>query len=192
PPIVLRNPPVRLHQPALLQAVEGLIQSRVADLQRPGGAPFQPAGDLEAMHRPPRERLQHQDVKRAFDQRQGVRHASSRVSIKSLKGRCAPRMGRARFLALTEGSRRVPCLTLRVPRPCLPERRRTWRERAPRETMAIKRMDNVGIVVEDLDSTIDFFTELGLELEGRGPIEGEWAEGVTGLRGMRVEVAMMR
>ncbi|HEX6925161.1 MAG TPA: VOC family protein [Longimicrobiaceae bacterium] len=58
--------------------------------------------------------------------------------------------------------------------------------------MAIKRMDNVGIVVEDLDSTIDFFTELGLELEGRGPIEGEWAEGVTGLRGMRVEVAMMR
>src|SRR5690606_24246394 len=58
--------------------------------------------------------------------------------------------------------------------------------------MAIKRMDNVGIVVEDLDAAIAFFTELGLELEGRMPIEGEWAEGVTGLPGMRVEVAMMR
>lgn len=58
--------------------------------------------------------------------------------------------------------------------------------------MAIKRMDNVGIVVEDMDAAIAFFTELGLELEGRMPIEGEWAEGVTGLPGMRVEVAMMR
>ena len=58
--------------------------------------------------------------------------------------------------------------------------------------MTVKRMDNVGIVVEDLDAAIEFFTELGLELEGRAPIEGEWAEGVTGLRGMRVEIAMMR
>ena len=58
--------------------------------------------------------------------------------------------------------------------------------------MAIKRMDNVGIVVEDLDAGIDFFTELGLELEGRAPVEGDWAEGVTGLRGMRVEIAMLR
>ncbi|MFT3880066.1 MAG: VOC family protein [Gemmatales bacterium] len=58
--------------------------------------------------------------------------------------------------------------------------------------MSVKRMDNVGIVVEDLDATIAFFTELGLELEGRAPIEGEWAEGVTGLRSMRVEIAMMR
>ncbi|MCB1058309.1 MAG: VOC family protein [Acidobacteria bacterium] len=58
--------------------------------------------------------------------------------------------------------------------------------------MTLKRMDNVGIVVEDLDAAIDFFTELGLELEGRAPIEGEWAEGVTGLRGMRVEIAMLR
>jgi len=41
--------------------------------------------------------------------------------------------------------------------------------------MALKRMDNVGIVVEDLDATIDFFLELGLELEGRSMIEGEWA-----------------
>lgn len=53
-------------------------------------------------------------------------------------------------------------------------------------------MHNVGIVVEDLDATIEFFTELGLELEGRAPIEGAWADGVTGLPGMRVEIAMMR
>jgi len=53
-------------------------------------------------------------------------------------------------------------------------------------------MDNVGIVVEDLDAAIAFFTELGLTLEGRAPIEGDWADGVTGLRGMRVEIAMMR
>ncbi|MBL0940890.1 MAG: VOC family protein [Gemmatimonadaceae bacterium] len=58
--------------------------------------------------------------------------------------------------------------------------------------MTIKRMDNVGLVVEDLDAAIEFFTVLGLELEGRAPIEGEWAEGVTGLPGMRVEIAMMR
>jgi len=58
--------------------------------------------------------------------------------------------------------------------------------------MTVKRMDNVGIVVEDLDAAIGFFTELGLELEGRAPVEGEWADGVTGLRGMRVEIAMMR
>ena len=58
--------------------------------------------------------------------------------------------------------------------------------------MTVKRMDNVGIVVQDLDAAIDFFTELGLVLEGRAPIEGDWADGVTGLRGMRVEIAMMR
>ena len=58
--------------------------------------------------------------------------------------------------------------------------------------MSVKRMDNVGIVVEDIDAAVEFFTELGLELEGRAPIEGEWADGVTGLRGMRVEIAMMR
>lgn len=53
-------------------------------------------------------------------------------------------------------------------------------------------MDNVGIVVEDLDAAIGFFSELGLILEGRMPIEGEWAGRVTGLRGQRVEIAMMR
>ena len=58
--------------------------------------------------------------------------------------------------------------------------------------MAIKRMDNVGIVVEDLDATVDFFLELGLELEGRATIEGEWAGRVTGLGDQHVEVAMMR
>jgi catechol 2,3-dioxygenase-like lactoylglutathione lyase family enzyme len=58
--------------------------------------------------------------------------------------------------------------------------------------MTVKRMDNVGIVVEDLDAAIAFFIELGLDLEGRAPIEGDWADGVTGLRGMRVEIAMMR
>ena len=58
--------------------------------------------------------------------------------------------------------------------------------------MAIKRMDNIGIVVDDLDGTIDFFRELGLALEGRTTIEGEWAGRVTGLGYQRVEIAMMR
>lgn len=58
--------------------------------------------------------------------------------------------------------------------------------------VTVQRMDNVGIVVEDIDATIEFFNELGLQLEGRAPIEGDWAGGVTGLRDMRVEVAMMR
>ncbi len=58
--------------------------------------------------------------------------------------------------------------------------------------MTVKRMDNVGIVVEDIDAAIAFFTELGLVLEGRAPIEGDWASGVTGLPQMRVEIAMLR
>ena len=58
--------------------------------------------------------------------------------------------------------------------------------------MAVERMDNVGIVVEDLAATIEFFRELGLELEGRGMVEGEWAGRVTGLGDQRVEIAMMR
>jgi catechol 2,3-dioxygenase-like lactoylglutathione lyase family enzyme len=58
--------------------------------------------------------------------------------------------------------------------------------------VTVKRLDNVGIAVEDIDAAIAFFTELGLELEGRAPIEGDWADGVTGLRGMRVEIAMLR
>ena len=58
--------------------------------------------------------------------------------------------------------------------------------------MTVKRMDNVGIVVEDLMAAIDFFRELGLELEGRGMVEGEWAGRVTGLGDQSVEIAMMR
>lgn len=58
--------------------------------------------------------------------------------------------------------------------------------------MTVKRMDNIGIVVENLDAAIEFFSELGLSLEGRMPIEGEWAGRVTGVRDQRVEIAMMR
>jgi catechol 2,3-dioxygenase-like lactoylglutathione lyase family enzyme len=58
--------------------------------------------------------------------------------------------------------------------------------------VALQRMDNVGIVVESLDDAIAFFSELGLELEGRTMIEGEWSGRVTGLRGQRVEIAMLR
>lgn len=57
--------------------------------------------------------------------------------------------------------------------------------------MSIKRMDNMGIAVADLDAAIDFFTELGLALQGRAMIEGEWAGRVTGLPDQRVEIAMM-
>jgi catechol 2,3-dioxygenase-like lactoylglutathione lyase family enzyme len=58
--------------------------------------------------------------------------------------------------------------------------------------VAVQRMDNVGIVVDDLPAAIAFFHELGLELEGRAVIEGDWSGRVTGLRGQRVEIAMMR
>jgi catechol 2,3-dioxygenase-like lactoylglutathione lyase family enzyme len=58
--------------------------------------------------------------------------------------------------------------------------------------MALRRLDNVGIVVESLDVAIAFFAELGLELEGRAMIEGDWSGRVTGLRDQHVEVAMMR
>jgi catechol 2,3-dioxygenase-like lactoylglutathione lyase family enzyme len=57
--------------------------------------------------------------------------------------------------------------------------------------MGLKRMDNVGIVVESLDAAMSFFTELGLKLEGRAFVEGEWAGRVTGLGNQRVEIAMM-
>ena len=58
--------------------------------------------------------------------------------------------------------------------------------------MALLRMDNVGIVVESLDAVIAFFVELGLELEGRAVIDEEWSGRVTGVRGQRVEIAMLR
>jgi catechol 2,3-dioxygenase-like lactoylglutathione lyase family enzyme len=57
--------------------------------------------------------------------------------------------------------------------------------------MTLKRMDNVGIVVESIDAAVSFFAELGLKLEGRTTIEGEWAGRVTGLGHQRVEIAMM-
>ena len=58
--------------------------------------------------------------------------------------------------------------------------------------MAVKQMHNVGIVVDDMHETIEFFRELGLELEGQGTFDGDWAGRVTGLRGQVVEIAMMR
>lgn len=58
--------------------------------------------------------------------------------------------------------------------------------------MTLQRMDNVGIVVDDLAAAIEFFRELGLELEGQAKVEGEWAGRVTGLPDQRVEIAMMR
>jgi catechol 2,3-dioxygenase-like lactoylglutathione lyase family enzyme len=57
--------------------------------------------------------------------------------------------------------------------------------------MTVKRMDNIGIVVESLDTAISFFTELGLKLEGRAMVEGEWAGRITGLGNQCVEIAMM-
>ena len=58
--------------------------------------------------------------------------------------------------------------------------------------MAIRRMDNVLIVVEDIDAVIAFFVELGMELEGKGPVEGRWVERVIGIDDVRQEVAMLR
>ncbi|MFF7280758.1 VOC family protein [Streptomyces griseorubiginosus] len=58
--------------------------------------------------------------------------------------------------------------------------------------MAVRRMDNVLIVVEDLDAVIAFFVELGMELEGRGPVEGRWVERVIGVDDVRQDVAMLR
>ncbi|MFD1254695.1 Glyoxalase-like domain protein [Devosia equisanguinis] len=58
--------------------------------------------------------------------------------------------------------------------------------------MSVNRMDNVGIVVEDLDAAIEFFLALGLELEGRAMVEGTWAGRVTGLGDQKVEIAMIR
>jgi catechol 2,3-dioxygenase-like lactoylglutathione lyase family enzyme len=58
--------------------------------------------------------------------------------------------------------------------------------------VAVQRMDNVLIVVEDLDAVIAFFVEIGLELEGRGPVEGAWVEQVIGVSGVKQDVAMLR
>ncbi|HEY0830596.1 MAG TPA: VOC family protein [Candidatus Dormibacteraeota bacterium] len=58
--------------------------------------------------------------------------------------------------------------------------------------MTIQRMDNVGIVVDDLDAAVAFFTELGMELEGKAQVEGLWADRAVGLHGVRSDIAMMR
>jgi len=58
--------------------------------------------------------------------------------------------------------------------------------------MTLQRMDNVGIVVEDLAAAIAFFVELGLELEGEAQVEGRWVDRVVGLDGVQVDIAMMR
>jgi catechol 2,3-dioxygenase-like lactoylglutathione lyase family enzyme len=58
--------------------------------------------------------------------------------------------------------------------------------------MAIQRMDNVLIVVDDLDAVVSFFVELGMELEGQGPVEGRWVERVIGIDDVRQDVAMLR
>src|SRR5690606_2121367 len=84
-----------------------------------------------------------------------------------------------------------PCSTTMPPAFSVLARRRWRGTLAGDAEMTVKRMDNVGIVVEDLDAAIEFFNELGLELEGRGMVEGEWAGRVTGLGMQRVEIAMM-
>lgn len=58
--------------------------------------------------------------------------------------------------------------------------------------MTIQRLDHVSVVVDDLDAAKAFFAELGMELEGEMPIEGEWVDRINGLDGMRIEIAMMR
>ena len=58
--------------------------------------------------------------------------------------------------------------------------------------MAVRRLDNVAVVVDDLDAAIAFFTELGLEFEGRATVEGDWVDRIVGLQGTRSEIAMMR
>ena len=57
---------------------------------------------------------------------------------------------------------------------------------------AVLRMDNVGIIVEDLEAVVAFFTELGLELEGRTTVEGKWVDRIIGLEGVRSDIVMMR
>lgn len=58
--------------------------------------------------------------------------------------------------------------------------------------MTIQRLDHVGVVVDDLEAAVAFFVDLGLELEGRAPIEGRWVDRVSGLEGVRVDIAMLR
>lgn len=58
--------------------------------------------------------------------------------------------------------------------------------------MAVQRMDHVGIVVDDLGAAIEFFVELGLVPQGKGPVEGRWVDRIVGLEGVRMDIAMMQ
>src|SRR4051795_9973184 len=78
----------------------------------------------------------------------------------------------------------APSQGMERPRPAARRRRRT--------TMTIKRMDNVLIVVDDLDAATAFFAELGMELEGKAPVEGVWVDRVVGLDGVRADIVMLR
>ena len=72
------------------------------------------------------------------------------------------------------------------------ERRCSWGSRvATVERMTIKRMEHVGIVVDDLAAATAFFVELGLKLQGEGPVEGGWVDRVVGLEGVRADIAMV-
>jgi catechol 2,3-dioxygenase-like lactoylglutathione lyase family enzyme len=70
--------------------------------------------------------------------------------------------------------------------------RSPWPHNTEETSMTIRRMDNVLIVVDDLDTVISFFVELGMELEGKGPVEGAWVERVIAIDDVRQEVAMLR
>jgi catechol 2,3-dioxygenase-like lactoylglutathione lyase family enzyme len=67
-----------------------------------------------------------------------------------------------------------------------------WPESATIENMAIQRMEHVGIVVDDLAAATEFFVELGLVLQGEGPVQGRWVDRVVGLEGVRADIAMMQ
>src|SRR5678816_4230334 len=58
--------------------------------------------------------------------------------------------------------------------------------------MTIKRLDHISVVVDDLEAAIDFFTALGMTVEGRAPVEGAWVDRVNGIEGVRVDIVMMR
>ena len=79
-----------------------------------------------------------------------------------------------------------------LPAPFPGQMRPPWPRNEEGATMAIQRMDHVNVVVDDLEAAIAFFVELGMELEGKAPIEGPWVDRVNGIDNIRVDVAMMR
>src|SRR5215475_3476605 len=106
----------------------------------------------------------------------------------------------ARYIKIAEATERCSspaAMSARQASPAISSRRRMYGvggrfwSRFRGDDMTLERMDNVGIVVESLDEVISFFVELGLKLEGRAMIEGDWAGRVTGLGSQRVEIAML-